>query len=125
MSGLYNELQRYSWASNGTPLCIYGDTAYPLRVHLQTGYRNANLTQQQQLFNTSMSEVRITVEWAFGEIVSNWGILDCKRKQMIGLSAIGKFYLVATLLRNALTCLYGSRIVSARKRFQNCVVLIY
>jgi len=110
MSGLYGQLGRHAWDTNGTPLCIYGDTAYPLRVHLQTCYRGANLTQGQQLYNTSMSEVRVTVEWAFGEIVKNWGMLDYKKKLKIGLSAVGKFYLVATLLRNAITCLYGSQI---------------
>jgi len=30
MSRLYGELERYSWAPDGTPLCIYGDPAYPL-----------------------------------------------------------------------------------------------
>ena len=111
MSGLYDELERHSWAVNGDPLCVYGDTAYPLRIHLQTPYRNGiNFTPQQHLFNTSMSNVRVSVEWAFREIVQNWGIFDSKRKLKIGLSAVAKFYLVATLLRNALTCFYGSQI---------------
>ena len=29
-SGLLNDLSRYSFAPDGTPLCIYGDPAYPL-----------------------------------------------------------------------------------------------
>lgn len=57
-----------------------------------------------------MSEVRVTVEWGFGEIVNNWGIFASKRQMKICLSAVGKYYLVATLLRNALTCLYGSEV---------------
>ena len=33
-SGLLNEFQQHSFAPNGDPLCIYGDPAYPFRVHL-------------------------------------------------------------------------------------------
>ena len=29
MSGLYQDLERHSWAPDGTPLCIYGDAVYP------------------------------------------------------------------------------------------------
>ena len=33
-SGLLATLQQHSFETNGNPLCIYGDPAYPLRVHL-------------------------------------------------------------------------------------------
>ncbi|CAH3176394.1 unnamed protein product, partial [Porites evermanni] len=79
MSGLYQDLERHSWAPDGTPLCIYGDTAYPLRVHLQTGFKGANLTPDQEQFNKSMSDVRTSVEWTFGEIVKDWAFLDFKK----------------------------------------------
>ena len=54
-----------------------------------------------------MSGSRVSVEWVFGEIVGYWKYLDFRRNLKIGLSAIGKHYLVVALLRNALTCLYG------------------
>ena len=38
-SGLLQELSQYSFASDGTPLCVYGDRAYPLRVHLQGPFK--------------------------------------------------------------------------------------
>ena len=110
MSGLYQDLERYSWAPDGTALCIYGDPAYPLRVHLQTGFRGVNLTPMQQNFNRSMSDVRSSVEWAFGEILRDWAFLDFKKNLKLSLSAVGKMYLIATLLRNAVTCCYGSQI---------------
>lgn len=110
MSGLYEDLHAHSWALDGTPLCIYGDPAYPLRVHLQTGFRGANLTLDQQMYNRSMSRVRTSVEWTFGEITNYWAFLDFKKNLKIGLSAVGKMYLVGTLLRNALTCCYGSQV---------------
>ena len=37
-SGLLNKLQQHFFAPNGNPLCIYGDTAYPLKVHLQAPF---------------------------------------------------------------------------------------
>ena len=34
-SGLMQQLSQYAFAADGTPWCLYGDLAYPLRVHLQ------------------------------------------------------------------------------------------
>lgn len=64
-SGVYNELTRNSFDLAGNPLCLYGDPAYPLRVHLQAPFRNAVLTQQMEDSNNSMSAVRSSVEWLF------------------------------------------------------------
>ena len=110
MSGLYQDLERHSWAPDGTPLCVYGDPAYPHRVHLQIGFKGARLTPAQERFNQSMSDVRATVEWSFGEITTYWAFTDFKKNLKIGMSAVGKQYLVATLLKNALVCCYGSQV---------------
>ena len=59
-------------------------------------------------FNQSMSQVRIAVEWVFGDIMNYFKFLDFKQNLKIGLSAVGTFYIVSALLRNALTCLYGN-----------------
>ena len=64
-SGLLFKLQQSSFGLNGNALCICGDPAYPLRLHLQTGFRGAQLTQQHMLWNKHMSEVRVNVEWIF------------------------------------------------------------
>ena len=108
-SGLLNKLQQHSFDSNGNPLCIYGDPAYPLRVHLQTGFRGANLTAQQRDWNKYMSQVRVSVEWLFGDIINFFKFLDFKKNLKVGLSAVGKMYLVCALLTNAKCCLYGSQ----------------
>ena len=50
-SGLLFKLQQSSFGLNRNTLRIYGDPAYPLRLHLQTGLRGAQLTQQQMLWN--------------------------------------------------------------------------
>ena len=51
---------------NGVPLCLYGDPAYPLGVHLQGPFRELPLTPKMQAYNKAMSKLRVSVEWMFG-----------------------------------------------------------
>ena len=69
MSGLLDALQRYSVSPYGNTLCIYGDPAYPLRPCFQAPFRGAVLTPDQQVWNKSIKEVRVSVEWIFGDII--------------------------------------------------------
>lgn len=107
-SGLLPLLEANSHDTAGQPLCIYGDPAYPLRVHLQGPFKGANLTAMQETHNQLMNSVRVAVALVFGEIVNYFSFLDYKKDLKVGLSAIGKMYLLSALLRNACTCLYGS-----------------
>lgn len=107
-SGLLTSLQRYAHNPRGDILCIYGDPAYPLRPHLMCPYRDNPLTPQMQAFNTMMSEVRASVEWIFGDIVESFKFIDYKKNLKLGLSAVGKQYIVSALFRNIITCLYGN-----------------
>ena len=66
-SGFLCDLNMHAFSPMGVPLCIYGDPVYPLRINLQAPVRNtARLTQQMELFNKSMSKVRMSVEWILG-----------------------------------------------------------
>ena len=107
-SGLLQDLESYAFSTGGQPMCIYGDPAYPLRVHLQGPFQGAALTPQMEMFNASMSSVRVSVEWLFGDILNYFKFIDFKKNLKIGLRSIGKTYVVCALLRNALTCLYGN-----------------
>ena len=107
-SGLLQELEHRAFSTMGHPLCIYGDPAYPLRVHLQAPFRDGVLTPQMIEFNKSISQVRVSVEWLFGDVVNYFKFIDFKKNLKIGLSSVGKMYVVCALLRNALTCLYGN-----------------
>ena len=49
-SGLMHDLERHAFSTGGQPLCIYGDPAYPLRVHLQGPFQGAALTPQMEMF---------------------------------------------------------------------------
>ena len=71
-------------------MCLYGDLAYPLRVHLQTPFHHLPLTPLMEEYNKSMSEVRIAVEWLFGDVINSFKFLDFKKNLKIGLSSVGK-----------------------------------
>ena len=59
MSGLLPKLQHMSFSPTGQAMCIYGDPAYPHRIHLQCPFaRRQELTPAQEAFNQSMSQVR-------------------------------------------------------------------
>ena len=108
-SNLLHQLQQYANAPNGDQLCLYGDPAYPLRVNLQAPFGGNNLTNIQNAFNTAMSNVRVTVEWLFKEILTYFAFLDFKKNLKVKLSAVGKMYITCALLTNARTCLYRSQ----------------
>ena len=107
-SHLAQDLNQFSYSPDGHPMCIYGDPAYPLRVHIQAPFRNAILTPQMQEYNAAMSSVRISVEWLFGDIVNYFKFLDFKKNLKLGLSSVGKMYIVSAILQNSLTCFYGN-----------------
>ena len=47
-SGLLGDLQQYSYSPDGQPLCIYGDPAYPINVHMQCSFAGPELTRIQK-----------------------------------------------------------------------------
>lgn len=108
VSGLLSKLDSLT-RQVGSPFVIYGDPAYPISSTILAPYKGSSLTAQQQQFNTEMSRVRVSVEWAFGKVLQYFSYLDFKRSNKILLQPIGKYYLVATLLINCHTCLYGSQ----------------
>ena len=80
-----------------------------LGVHLQCPFfRDVPLNPHMQRFNEAMSEVRVSVEWLFGNIVNYFKFVDFKKQMKIGSSPVGKIYLVCGILQNAHTCLYGN-----------------
>ena len=49
-SNLLPLLQQHCHMTNGSPLCIYGDSTYPLRAHLQRPFEGNHLLQEQKDF---------------------------------------------------------------------------
>lgn len=109
-SGLLAELQQHSRGPDGRNLCIYGDPAYPLRIQLQAPFRGPGLTNQEKDFNKSMSQVRVAVEWVFGDVINYFKFMDFRKNLKVRLSAVGKMYYTCALLQNCRTCLYGNQV---------------
>ena len=76
-SSLLNDLQIVAWF-NGQPLYIYVDPAYPMEIYLQSPYKEGSLTRDQKDDNKAMKEVRVAVEWLFGEIKTYFKFVDLK-----------------------------------------------
>ena len=82
---------------------------YPQRSHLKCPIvRTEALTDEELAFNSSMSKVHVAVEWVFGDVIKYVKYVDFKKNLEIGMSAVSKIYIVCALLRNGMTCLYGS-----------------
>ena len=107
-SRLIENLEEHAFSPAGQPMCLYGDPAYPLRVHLQAPFREIPITPEMAAYNQSMSAVRVSVEWIFGDVIKYFKFMDFKKNLKIGLSQIGKMYIISAILRNGLTCLYGN-----------------
>ena len=71
MSGLMDELQQHSYAHDREALCICGGLAYPHCIHLQCPFlQRQGLTPEQQAFNQSIIQVRVSMEWVFTTIMT-------------------------------------------------------
>ena len=55
-----------------------------------------------------MSSARVSVEWVFNDIINCFKFLDFEKNLKVGLSAVGKLYIVCALTQNVHTILYGS-----------------
>ena len=95
--------------SNGRQLAIFGDSAYAFRRYLLTPFKGAALTQQQKDFNTNMSSVRACVEWGFSKITNIFAFLSFHKNLKVYLQPVAKYWIVAAVLTNCHTCLYGSQ----------------
>ena len=60
-------------------MCAYGDPAYSLRVQLQGPFKDARLTPNMLPFKESMSAVRVSMEWIFGDIVNSFKCIDFRK----------------------------------------------
>ena len=76
VSGLYDDLENFAFCPAGREMCLYGEPAYPLRIHLQVPFRVGVLTRQREIFKEKMSAVRASVEWLFTDIINYFKFLD-------------------------------------------------
>ena len=115
VSDLYDDLENFAFCPAGREMCLYGDPAYPLRVHLQAPFRIGVLTRQMEIFNEKMSAVRASVEWLFADIINYFKFLDFKKNLRIGLSQAGKMSIVVSYFRLRLKAV-ASRILKSLRQ---------
>ena len=87
-SKLLDQLERNAFSTAGRPLCLYGDPAYPLRVHLQGPYKHAVLNPLQEDINPYKS-------WGLREtlyfILQGQPLSTIRRNYMLMYPAEGNF----------------------------------
>lgn len=96
----------HTYTPDRTPLQVYGDPAYGIGNHLISPFDAVAVAGNEQLWNRSMSKVRIVVEWCFKEILQCFMFLDLAKTLQTLLSPVGLQYCVAVLLHNAHVCLH-------------------
>lgn len=68
--GMLCKLHLYEHGLNRYKPRIYGDSSYPLKQLLMVQFTGAAITLLQDVWNKSMSQLRISVERVFGDIIN-------------------------------------------------------
>lgn len=84
---------------------LYGDPAYGCCDYMICPFPLADPKSPEGLFNSKMSSVREAVEWSFGRLKTLWSYISTEKKMKLRQAAIGKQFLVATLLTNCHCCM--------------------
>ena len=79
VSELYDDLETVAFCPAGREMCLHGDPAFSLRIHLQAPFRIAVLTRQMNIFNEKMSAVRASVK-----------VVICGHRQLFQISRFQK-----------------------------------
>lgn len=89
----------------GKQYAIYGDPAYrQSMVLIQPIPTTLVRSSEERELNKRMATVRECVEWEFGHVSTLFGFLKFRQGQKLGLSRVGIFYVVATLMKNIHVC---------------------
>ncbi|KAG5887453.1 hypothetical protein JTB14_017309 [Gonioctena quinquepunctata] len=110
-SRVYGQLEMKVVFNDEEKYTLYGDQAYGLMELLLCPYprKPQNLPEYQRQFNTSMKVFRVTVEWGFQKIVSEFEFVDFKKNHKLLLQDVEALYKTAVISTNSHTCLYGSQ----------------
>ena len=100
--------ERLAQVQHGDPVqyCSYGDGIFPIDTHT-IGKHIGETTRENRYENRMMSKIRIANEWAYGVTATMFPYVKYRAAQKLLMNKLTtKFYIVATLLRNAHMCLY-------------------
>lgn len=93
---------------------IYGDLAYRQGEVTCCPFGDAvgSMSVENKTVNKSMSKVRVSVEWSYGQICSYWSALDFKRQARTGTTPVAQMYRMGVLFTNCITCSRGGNSIS-------------
>ena len=87
--------------------CSYGDGIFPIDTHTIGKHVGDNLTDREKYENRMMSRIRVANEWDYGVVGNLYPFIKWKAGQKIRRNPfVTRYYIVATLLRNAHLCMY-------------------
>lgn len=88
---------------------IYGDQAHVLQLWMQTAFKRAMATVEQQAYIISVNGVRTAVEWSYKDVTQSFTSQDFALSLVIHKGLVGMFYVVCVPHRYFKACM-GQRI---------------
>ena len=77
-SGLFRDLRQHVHRPSNNILCLYGNPGYLLRPQLMGPFQGGAKTPLQNSWIKAMSQLRVSVEWIFVDILDYFKFLDFK-----------------------------------------------
>lgn len=92
----------------------YGDCGFHDNAAILVPYpKTRSMDPIQKRFNQSMASARVSIENAFAKVVNLWAFVDFDKNLHLNAQPIGSYYVVAILLTNAHSCIYGNQVARA------------
>ena len=91
---------------------VFGDSAYPTNDVMISMYRGRNLPDWAASFNKLMAMVRVSVEWGYNQVRSNFSYVDWRKQLKIELMSVEAIWHLGVFLTNCLTCHNGGNQIS-------------
>lgn len=91
---------------------VYCDSAYNLRPYMQVPFSLLGISNEKKKFNKTMSQMRVSVEWSYGELKKFWTTNDYSRILKVRQAPVSTMYKASVLLLNVRLCLYGGGLTS-------------
>jgi hypothetical protein len=110
-SGIEKRL-REIFTNEAEPLALYGDQAYKSCTYIFGPYKDYEEDRLKARFNVVLSSIRISVEQIFGKNSNLFSMNQLRIGLRPGSMPVAAYWMVAALLTNCHTCLYGSQIAT-------------
>lgn len=87
---------------------VYGDKGYRNSAPLCAPEKGADLPADLQRQNAALGQLRVSVEWSFGQVKNLWRSQYMAPELKPHQQQVAAFYQSAVLFTNCYTCLYGN-----------------